>query len=623
MCGFAVFVRDSPGAPAEADPQVEVALAGRRPDSGAHHVTDRLIVVSSRLTHRGGGASDRPYVDADGGTAVFNGAIYNLEAFRNNTGLPDVSEVQAIYLALRDHGVDALKYIDGQFAIVVAFPDGRVLVARDRFGVSPLYYGSSDAGWVIASNLRAWSAMARTGSRTNGSAPELDVTGLASILTEWAPVDGLSPYLDVHQCQAGKFLTIEHGSSTRQQSWASTAQLRNAPDAPSRVGATTTPPSDAELTDLLQRLRNSVEIRLRSATPVTCLLSGGVDSTLLGALAQENGARRGLGLYLDGDDVVRDRQQQVADTIGLGLDQHRLHAREAIHLLEEYVRTRRVPLSRLGPVGMMALARYANAIGIRAVISGEGADELFGGYDSARILAARNGALGPTSSLPWAEFGSPEFGADRGPRWARAYWRTLIALSTSSGARRGDVVSPVAEFLAPRLRHEVGRLQDAAPTPVTVEDRRGHDIRRLLASYLLTVQGDHAWSEEGVELRPAYLATPVANWALSRDPTSFITISEGKTPIRNLLRQLAAERPGLNELGFAKAAFRVDASFLLQDEQASAKLRDLVGHAPENLVQTEAIINRVDTCLTAQTCSEAESMIFLFAASLGVLAASQ
>lgn len=617
MCGFAVLVPDLPAL--QSDPQVGDERSRRSPDVTFHHVADRLGVVVSRLARGEEGACSQPYVDADGGMAVLDGKIYNAKELTEVLDRPDVSELQAMYLALRDIGVDALQHVDGQFAVVVVFPDGRVLVARDRFGVSPVYYGRIATGWVVASDLTAWLVMARTESDAVAPPPNLDITGLAAILTEWAPINDLSPYVNVHQCQAGEFLAIENGQMASQEPWVVAPPLRADWVV---AGERCAPPSGVELVDLLQRLRASVDIRLRSPTPVTCLLSGGVDSTLLGVLAQEGGARRGLGLYLDGDNTVRDRQQQVADTIGLPLDQHRLVASQAIELLEEYVRTRRVPLVRLGPVGMMALARYASTTGVRAVISGEGADELFGGYDSARILAARSGALGAISSLSWSEFGPPEFGAERGPRWARAYWRTIIALSNNTGARRSDVISPVADLFAPVLWGEVERLRASAPSPATVAERRQHDLRHLLASYLLTVQGDHAWSGEGVELRPAYLATPVAEWALSRDPASFVTVSEGKTPIRNLLRQLATDRPGLLELGFAKEAFRVDASFLLRDEQAGAKLRELIRHAPENFVRTDAIMERVDTCLTAQACSEAESMIFLFAASLGVFAMS-
>ncbi|WP_168582216.1 asparagine synthetase B family protein [Gephyromycinifex aptenodytis] len=618
MCGFAVLVHDRPHLSPDPDPQVAVALARRGPDVTAQYTSDRLVAVSSRLTHWEEGASSQPYVDEDGGAAVFNGEIYNLQDLLDLIARPDASEIQAVYLAVRDHGLEALHLIDGQFAAVVALPDGRTIAVRDRFGIAPLYYGRGASGWVFASNLDAWSALARTDTAPSQPEQELDPAGLASILTEWAPVADLTPLRGVQQCQAGEFLVIEDGSLTTRSLWWSPALLESAA---SSDAADARPPTPDELADLLGRLRASVRIRLRSTTPVTCLLSGGVDSTLLGALARDGGARGGLGLYLEGDEVVRDRQRQVAETVEMDLQQHQLDAVAAVTLLEEYVQTRKMPLVRLGPVGMMSLARFARSQGIRSVISGEGADELFGGYDSARIMAARAGALGPVSSLPWSDFGPPEFGAERGPRWARAYWRTIIALSAHTGARRSDVISPVADLISPQLWQQVERLRDSAPTPVTVQERRRHDLSGLLASYLLTVQGDHAWSEEGVELRPAYLATPVVEWALSRDPVSFVSVAEGKTPLRDLIRTLAQQRPGLTELGFAKAAFRVDASFLLQDERAGRRLRELASRAPQTYVQTEAVVDRIDTCLAARNCSEAESMLFLFTASLGVLAA--
>ena len=103
---------------------------------------------------------------------------------------------------------------------------------------------------------------------------------------------------------------------------------------------------------------------------------------------------------------------------------------------------------------------------------------------------------------------------------------------------------------------------------VALESRRLQDLDNLLGSYLLTVQGDHAWMEEGVELRPPYLAAPVAEWALDQDPRTLISIEAGKLPVRQLLERLSGRNPKLEALNFEKAAFRVDASFLLRDGDA-------------------------------------------------------
>jgi asparagine synthase (glutamine-hydrolysing) len=601
MCGIAVVVGDDPG----------VSLAGVDTVSAAHALTRRgpdetvtlhdgsAVFISSRLTHWTAGAATQPYVGPDGTTAVFNGELFNLEELAAGVGMAGGSEIAVLAEGIRTVGVDFLTRVDGQFAVVVRVgQDGPVYAARDRFGVCPLYVVREGDRTAVASNLAALTAL-------TGRDHPLSAAGLAGIVTDWAPTGGRTPYEGIHQVLPGHAVLLNAGDA-----------------APVRWSA---PPVDhddrpSDLADFETRLRDSVAIRMRSTTPIACLLSGGIDSTVIGGIAAELGASTGIGLYLDGDDLVRDRQRQVADALQMSLIHHRLDPVETVDLLAEYVATRRIPLVRLGPVGMMSLARRTRAEGIRGVLSGEGADELFAGYDSYRLIAARAGMFGDPQGLPWSDFGAPEFGIERGPRWARAYWRGLIALSPQAPTRRGDVMRPVFGLLRPPLIAALEQAQAGDAADQTLVSRRQADIDVLLGSYLLTVQGDHAWMEEGVELRPPYLGNPVADWALAQDPASFLSLADGKLPVRQLLARLAVQRPALAGLGFAKAAFRVDSSFVLRSPEASGRLRELMSRCPQELVDAVAVRERWDRCVGAGTCSEAESMLFLLTASLGVLA---
>ncbi len=620
MCGFALAIGariagDVPGAPS---PEVDAALARRGPDSTSHHREPGLNVVTTRLTHWEEGASAQPLVTQDGGLAVFNGELFNLPQLQAAIGRPGASEIETLLYGFRLEGPEFARRIDGQFAAVVRpFADSPVLAVRDRFGICPLYLTQRGTTSVLASSLEALTALA-------GGEFTLDIAGVASILHDWAPTHGLTTYTGVGQVAPGMVVELRHGEPPVTRAWADARAAAVTGAAADAVTPAGTPLDDSALTgadldELAGLMRESVRARMRSTSQIVCLLSGGIDSTIIGALAREEGARTGLALYLDGDTMVHDRQVQVADALGYELIHHRLRPRAAVALLAEYVRTRRVPLVRLGPVGMMSLAHRARSEGIRGVLSGEGADELFSGYDSYRILAGRAGRFGDPRRLPWEQFGDPEFGADRGPRWARTYWRAVIGLSATAGNRRADIMKPVAELFRPRLREAFDRAA-ALPEDFGLEHRRQADLRDLLGSYLLTVQGDHAWMEEGVEIRPPYLATPVARWALRRDPATFVDIANGKLPVRALLQRLAADRPELADLGFAKAAFRVDASFILREQDASADLRHLVVACPDDLLDASAVTDRFDRAVSAGTCSESESMIFLLAASLGVLA---
>lgn len=599
MCGFAGIVGK---AAIEYPDAVSTALSRRGPDETGMWQESGVSLVASRLTHWEEGASRQPYVDQEGAAAVFNGELYNLDELRRYLGRPDGSEIEILVAGLDREGTRFLTRIDGQFAALVRpKTDGPVLAVRDRFGICPLYYCEFDGGVAVASDIEA--LMAAVGGRWSLSLP-----GLTSILEEWAPTGDLSPFNGIHQVVPGGALTIRNQRIETNERWAPRAsgryQLR-------------------DIASLESALRQSVEVRLRSTGRVACLLSGGIDSTVIGAFAAESGQRLGMGLFLDGDETVRARQEMVAEALGMELSQLRLLPSEVMRVFVDYVSTRRVPLVRLGPIGMTALAQFAREQGFRAVISGEGSDELLSGYDSYRVIAARAGLFGPVASLDWGRFGVPEFGAERSDTWMRAYWRGTIDLAGKTVTRRADILKPVADLFRQPLRdvllqvHESPTMED--DPVVALESRRTQDLDNLLGSYLLTVQGDHAWMEEGVELRPPYLAAPVAQWALDQDPQTLISIDAGKLPVRQLLSRLSRGNPKLVDLNFEKAAFRVDASFLLRDGDAFGLLMHLISKCPDELVDTAGIYRRAERSRTAGRCSELESMVYLFAASLGLL----
>ncbi len=655
MCGVAALV-GTPHEGVDSDAALR-AIADRGPDGAARWSDDSLLLLASRLAHWDEGSPWQPFVDGEGGAAAFNGELFNLTELQGVLRRPGASEVEVLLAGVRERGPEFLRHVDGQFALITrSTPDSPTLLARDRFGIAPLYWAETPGGVAAGSDLRAVLAL-------RGTDATIDADGLTAILTDWAPTGDLSPYAGVHQVRPGHVVTVDVASGVSavparwcepigarvqvaaggsvplprdvsgeadQEAVARVAHGRVSTDATPRAAmedAAVDGPSlvdDAAMDALEDAVRRSVRVRLRSTGTVAPLLSGGIDSTILGGFAREEGADLALALCREGDDLVGERQREVAAALDMSLVQHELTPAEVVDGLVEYVSTRRMPLVRLGPVGMTVLARRARREGIRGVLSGEGADELFAGYDSYRLLAARAGAFGDPTRLPWGRFGAPEFGAERGAVWARSYWRGLVAFSGGAGARRLDILRPVAEILRSPWREAI--LDPAAPPPTDddaldpSEIRRRLDVEHLLGAYLLTVQGDHAWMEEGVELRPPYLASPVADWALSRPVSQFVRISEGKVPVRALLPRLAERRPALAGLGFAKAAFRVDVGFVMRDPGQFERLASLALRAPDEVIDVAALARRLEAVRGAGTCGEAESELLTLAASLGVLA---
>lgn len=624
MCGIGAVVgrADDPTVPVDRIEATLRALSGRGPDGGWYDASPGAVLVATRLIQWDEGTPRQPYVTERGDRAVFNGELFNLTELQRYVALPGAPEIAVLLEGLRRWGPTFLTRIDGQFAVVARLADGTTYAARDRFGICPLFWGrgQDDGDLVVGSSVAAVAILQGT------YRPAYDVAGLATILRDWAPTGTSTPYAGIAQVPPGHIIVVNPGATgeraERLERWADAA----VPSAAAAIG-----PDGG---DLETRLRTAVQVRMRSVAEVACLVSGGIDSTVIAAMAHEEGARLGLSLWLDGDDVARERQQEVAAATGLDLVQHRLTAAETMATFRKYVATRRLPLVRLGPVGMTALARRARAEGVRTVLSGEGADEVFCGYDSYRLIAARAGLFGPVDALDWARFGAPEMPVGRSARAHRAYWRGLIALGAQSPARVA-ILRPVADMFGPVLTEAMAlaespgkpsadKLAAAAGASSSasslLRSRRREDLDTLLAAYLLVVQGDYAWLEEGIELRPPYLAAIVADWALARDPAEFVSVERGKLPIYGLLDRLARRRPALAGLGFAKSAFRVDARLLLGDATAYDDFRAAVAACPDELISAAAVLDRLDRGRRAGTLAEAESMIATLAASFGILA---
>lgn len=607
MCGIAfASARDTLERWTIDDRLLRRALDRRGPDSFGTWQDSHAAVWSTRLALWDEGDPAQPFVGADGWVAAFNGELFNLEMLQRRVGRPGASEVEVLARGLQRYGPSFLAEIDGQFAGVVMDTRNQTAWAfRDRFGICPLYVTEAGCGVAAASGIEALEAL------VPGAASGWDPQRLAAVLCEWAVPPPSSPWARIDQLRPGTCLRITRGSRGATVRFAEVRGEASDDDAPL---------ADAPLADVL---RGAVRSRARTTGRIAVSVSGGIDSTTVAALGVEVGIDRSFGLVVAGESVVGERQADVARVLGLHHEVLELRPGPVFDHFVEFVRTRRVPLARLGPVGMTALAQFVRGHGYTSVLCGEGADELFCGYDSYRILAARQGQFGPPDSLDWSIFGSPEFAAGRGPTWDQAYWRNLISLRRTPGLHRSQIVNPLSAMLSPALAEAVREAQDAdaARTAATgvLDDRRRHDLERLLPGYLLTVQGDHAWMDEAVEQRPPFLSNDVSAWAMSRAADRHVTAAQGKTLLRGAVTDLAADHPGLGALNFDKAAFRVDCSLWLTDPGTWSALLDAVALCPAEILDVPAVLARGRACATAGRCSEAESMVLLVAASLGVL----
>lgn len=381
MCGIAGEFRfDAQPVSAEALARITRAMAPRGPDAegiwtqgpvGLGH--RRLSIID--LTE--GGA--QPMHDPESGlTLAFNGCIYNHAALRRDLEsrghvFRSTSDTEVILRAFREWGPDCVTRFNGMFAFAIWDRDARRLtLARDRLGIKPLYLAEVEGALRFSSSLPA---LLQGGDVDTG----IDPVALAQYLSFHAVVAPPHTILKgVRKLSPGTILTIEaDGRRATKRYW----DLSYGPLAEEReLGA-------ADWQDkVLDALRLAVKRRLVADVPVGVLLSGGVDSSLIVGLLAEQGAK-GLKTFSVGFESVgaeKGDEFQYSDIIAqhFATDHTRIEVDSAGSLLGELpgcIAAMNEPMTSHDNIGFYLLSREV-ARHVKVVQSGQGADEIFGGY---------------------------------------------------------------------------------------------------------------------------------------------------------------------------------------------------------------------------------------------------
>ena len=349
-------------------------LAHRGPDSSGVVARNGLFLGHHRL------AIIDPLPEADqpmcveGVTVLFNGEIYNYRELKMELGLNcrTRSDTEVAARLFLEYGRRLPEYIRGMYAI--AFWDGRALhLFRDPFGKKPLYWTKSGDRFVFASEI---GAILKIFPHFRWSRERL-----CSYLSFQSFVSPDTLYPQIHQLEPGGYLRYE-GSETFIDVCdpvASAVFVRN-------------PDSD----EIEESIRESVKYRLVSDVPMGALLSGGVDSSLVAALAQREMQRSlptftvGYAEYEKYDE--RRFADEVARHIGSGHHSFEMDMDDFLQSVDELAAHLDEPLGDPAAVPLWFLAKKVKESGIKVLLSGDGADELFFGYRPYYEMADIEGA---------------------------------------------------------------------------------------------------------------------------------------------------------------------------------------------------------------------------------------
>ena len=566
MCGIAGIVRPGPKPPVEECSLLRMARAVRHRgpdgfglalDHGAGFVSTRLAIVDLprgwqplESGWRQGGAPPPFSTPRGGSLLVYNGEVYNHPELRDDLRrrgerFETESDTEVVLRLLEHDGLDALHRLNGQFALAWWHAEARRLVlVRDRFGVRPLYHALlGDGTLVFASEAKALFASGEVSASA-------DLEGLDDIFTLWGPRPPRTPFRGVSQLPPGGLLIWEHGKVTAERAWWSA-------DAGAGAG------NGGGLGEIL---RDSVALRLRADVPVGAYLSGGLDSSVITALAREQaGHRLSTFSVAFSDPRFDERAQQEVVARALGTDHHTVEIApgDIAAAFPDVIRHAETPLVRTAPVPLFLLAREVRRHCISVVLTGEGADELFWGYDLFKEVTIRElherepeHALALLDQL-YPYLGAP--GARRGPAWRRFLLETGARDDLlRSHLTRVEATGTVKAFYHPEVVAELGRsassvdrLRSELPESFgrwsALERAAWLEVKTLLGPYLLAAQGDRVAMAHGVEARFPFLDHRVYELAGAMAPERKLDGTRDKIALREVASTLlpteAASRP--------------------------------------------------------------------------------
>src|SRR5688572_9518 len=349
------------------------ALTHRGPDDAGSWSHQNVAFAHRRLSIIDILRGAQPMSSADGRIWVsYNGEIYNYRELKNALEkkghlFRTQSDTEVLIASYREYGIDCLNVLEGMFAFALTDLDTQqTFLVRDRLGIKPLYYAVSKEGVAFASELRALAVSGLLETVTP------DVDAIADYLSYRQPLDGRSFIQGVASLEPGHFLRVTRDGASLTGYWSVPA-----------AGKERDLGEEAYRTQLIEHLERVLKSHRVSDVPVSAFLSGGLDSSIIVALMAAMTTGRAVHTYCAGfDEEGYSELEDAKDTSRRFGTVHcalRVTEDEYIATWRHLVENHAVPLSVPNEIPIYLMSRTLREYG-SVVLSGEGADELFGGY---------------------------------------------------------------------------------------------------------------------------------------------------------------------------------------------------------------------------------------------------
>ena len=486
----------------------------RGPDEQGIYIKDNIGLAHRRLSIIDLSTGQQPMLSADKSIAlVFNGEIFNFielreELVKQGHQFVTHSDTEVIIHLYQRHGEGFVQHLNGQFSIALwDSAQQKLLLIRDRTGICPLFYSFDNGCLLFASEIKALRPALLNGLSMSASS-------LDQVFTFWAPVSPNTIFENIFEISPGHMMITEPSGSRHIQywDWSYDAELSTR--------------SEAQLTEeLTDLLIDATRIRLRSDVPVAAYLSGGLDSSTIVALIHNHGGIPLRTFSLNFEDKNLD-EREFQDLLIKRFDT--AHTRLVVKpedisdALVDTINHTESPILRSAPIPMGLLSGQVKDEGYKVVLTGEGADEVLGGYDifkeaKVRQFWAKNvnsawrplllNRLYPYLNLPAggeSAYLKRFFGQDLEqpdslffshiPRWTTTAKAKLFFSNEMNAALTTNATDTLTEMLPGKVSnyHPFNRSQYI-------------ESKTLMSGYLLSSQGDRMLTKNSIEGRFPFL----------------------------------------------------------------------------------------------------------------------
>ena len=574
MCGIAGWLHPTHISPASGElERMTEAIAHRGPDGSGHVFFETGDGHTIALGHRRLSIIDleggsQPMQDESGEvTIIFNGEIYNhlelrleLEALGHSfsTG----SDTEAIIGGWKEWGRDVIPRLRGQFAFALwDAEEGCLLLARDAYGMKPLYVRHDDDGFYFASEIKALLSI-------QGAESEFDSDAIWTYMrfryTPWPS----TMFKGITKMPPGSAMLWKAGSL---QSW----RWYVNPDSQRRNSNNS---EEAPISAFLARFEESVRIRMMSDVPFGAFLSGGIDSAAVVSMMSRhsNEPIKTFSVGFEESEYSElDHAAATAKTFGCDHTSLIIRPEDLMEHLPELIRLRDAPVAEPSDIPIHLLALKASD-SVKMVLTGEGSDEFLAGYE-------KHGLEGPAAIYRRL---TPRFlhrmilePVIRALPFSMHRWKTAMASVGLSRdpERMARWFGAMSERERARLCTDVGASDVGSNLPFTTS-RGNSRLRRILhfdqLSWLpdnLLERGDRMTMGASIEARMPFMDTELAAWISSLPDR----MRRRRGSSKRILRLAMAEVLPTDILNRPKVGFRVPVSDWFRDEMHEW-LRDLL-----------------------------------------------